>query len=41
MSTDTGVAPGPHPLAHRHLNRWVRLLGGVVAMMAVASLLFV
>jgi hypothetical protein len=40
-TTDTGVAGGPHPLAHRHLNRWVRLLAGVVAMMAVASLLFV
>jgi MFS family permease len=33
---------GPHPLpARRHLNRWVRLLAGVVLMMAVASLLFV
>jgi OFA family oxalate/formate antiporter-like MFS transporter len=36
------VAGGSRQLAsHRHLNRWVRLLAGVVGMMAVASLLFV
>jgi OFA family oxalate/formate antiporter-like MFS transporter len=28
-------------LPHRPLNRWVRLLGGVLVMMAVAALLFV
>ncbi len=30
-----------HPLHHRPLNRWVQVVAGVVAMMAIAGVLFV
>jgi MFS transporter, OFA family, oxalate/formate antiporter len=36
----TGSDPG-ELVPHRRLNRWVRLVGGVVVMMAIAGILFV
>lgn len=39
-TVDTGSDPG-ELVPHRYLNRWVRLVGGVVVMMAIAGILFV
>lgn len=41
-SIHAGGAPSSRPLGrHRGVNRWVQLVAGVVAMMAIAGLLFV
>jgi MFS transporter, OFA family, oxalate/formate antiporter len=39
-SIHAGGAPASRPLG-RHVNRWIQLVAGVVAMMAIAGLLFV
>lgn len=41
MATTLRAGGDPGELVHHRLNRWVRLVGGVVVMMAIAGILFV